>query len=65
MSILSKISSKFSYIVNIICPNCGCPNEQKISKGIKVQDFVSSGKCKCDNCGIVFFPKEYQTKWLK
>jgi hypothetical protein len=66
MGLLSKLFAKLKpYVVEITCPNCGFPNLTKIPRGIKVVDFVKEGKCKCENCSIVFYPKEYKTKWLK
>lgn len=61
MGVLKKY---FKYEINLTCPNCGCPNKTQIPRGTKVVEFVKEGKCKCDNCGVVFYPKEYSTKWL-
>ena len=43
------------------CPNCGFGTEVKIPKGTSVADFIKGGKCKCDNCQVVFYPEEYTT----
>ncbi len=53
-----------SYQVGIVCDNCGMPNKLNIKKGLTVEEFVSSEKCKCKNCGVKASPKEYRTKWL-
>jgi len=50
------------YKVLVKCPNCGFDSEITVTKGISVQDFVNGGKCKCDNCQVVFFPEDYTTE---
>ena len=53
------------YIVRMKCSNCGFLSEAKIPRGISVDEFVKDGKFKCDNCGVITSPEEYETKWLK
>lgn len=65
MTLLEKVKRIGKYTAAMVCDNCGFSNEVKIPKGIKVSEFAESGKCKCDNCGCIFKPNEYKTKWLK
>ena len=58
MGILNKFGGYKAYVK---CPNCGYGSEVKIPKGVSVADFIKGGKCKCDNCQVVFFPDEYTT----
>jgi len=58
--------SKFgNYKAFVKCPNCGFGSEIKVPKGSSVTDFVKGGKCKCDNCQVVFFPEEYTTEYFE
>ena len=59
MGILNKFGGYKAYVK---CPNCGYGSEVKIPKGISVADFIKGGKCKCDNCQVVFYPEEYTTE---
>lgn len=47
------------------CPNCNFGSEVKINKGTSVAQFVKGGKCSCDQCGCVFYPKEYTTDYFE
>ena len=53
---------KGTYKVFCKCPNCGFGTEIKIEKGVSVAEHIKGGKCKCDNCLVVFFPEEYTTE---
>lgn len=50
------------YKAYVKCPNCGAPTEIRIPKGTSVADFVKGGKCNCDSCCCIFYPKEYTTE---
>ena len=52
---------KGNYKIFITCPNCGFGSEARVPKGLSVTEFVKDGQCKCDDCGVVFYPKEYTT----
>jgi len=53
------------YEVKVKCTNCGYPSPVKVPKGMSVAEFIEMDKCKCQNCGCVIKPQEYETKWLK
>ena len=59
MSLFKKFGS---YRIYVRCVNCGYGSEVKVPKGTAVADYVSKGKCTCDNCGVVFYPEEYTTE---
>ena len=50
-----------TYRASVKCPNCNFNSEIKIPKGTSVAEHIKGGKCKCDNCQVVFFPEEYTT----
>ena len=52
------------YKALVKCPNCGFDSEVTVPKGVSVQNFVDGGKCKCDNCQVVFYPDEYTTEYF-
>ena len=62
MTLLEKLKRRGSYIAAVKCPNCGFGSSVKVPRGISVADFVRGGKCKCDNCSVVFYPDEYSTE---
>jgi hypothetical protein len=59
MSLFEKLSKK--YTIAAKCPNCGFGTKIRIPKGTSVADFVKGGKCKCDECSVMFIPEEYTT----
>jgi hypothetical protein len=61
MSLFSKFL-KGNYKIFISCPNCGIKSEVRVPRGVSVTDFVKGGKCKCDKCGVTFYPDEYTTE---
>lgn len=56
---------KGHYKALIKCSNCGFMGEVKVPKGISIPDFVKEGKCICDNCKVVFYPREYTTEYFE
>ena len=64
---MGKLKEMFGrgYKAFMTCPNCGFNSEIKIPKGVSVADFVKGGKCRCDNCNVVFYPAEYTTEYFE
>ena len=62
MSLLENFKKIGGYKISVKCPNCGFGSMVKVPKGTSVTDFVKGGKCKCDNCAVVFYPEEYTTE---
>lgn len=51
------------YKILVPCPNCGFADSMvKVPLGVSVEDFVKTGQCICDSCGVIFFPEEYTTE---
>lgn len=63
--VMSIKMSLFFYYIKVKCDNCGYSNELKVKKGLRVEEFVKTRQCKCNNCGVKLEPMDYQTEWLK
>lgn len=55
----------FFYHIKVVCDNCGYKNDLRVKKGLRVEEFVKTKNCKCQNCGVRLNPDSYQTEWLK
>lgn len=45
------------YTVPVRCTNCDHKFELKIPKGKKIEDFLKSEACRCDNCACATLVK--------